>query len=77
MIYVLPMLWGLCVVALTASLLPVSQFHWTGLVITALVVAVVYFAGLVLLRYFDAFDLRVLGRFLPVPESLRQSRFFA
>lgn len=76
-IYVLPMLCGLFVVALTIGLISVNQFHWTGMIITALTVSVVYFAELVLLRYFDAFDLRILGRFLPVPEALRQSRFFA
>ena len=37
-IYVQPVLCGLCVVALTASLIPVSRLHWTGMVATALAV---------------------------------------
>ena len=76
-IYVQPMLSGFFVVALTACLISVSRFRWVGMVITTLAVTVVYFVGLLLLGYFDAFDLRILGRFLPVPEVLRRSALFA
>jgi len=76
-IYVQPVLCGVGVVALVATLIPLSRFHWTGMAVSALAVVVAYFVGLLLVRYFDAFDLRILGRFLPVPEALRRSGFFA
>ncbi len=43
---------------------------------TAVAVVLLQAVRLVLLRYFDAFDLSVLERFLPVPEILRRSSLF-
>ncbi|MGA9798331.1 MAG: oligosaccharide flippase family protein [Terriglobales bacterium] len=75
-IYVLPLAWGLCIIGLTSRLVPVGQFHWVGVILTAISVGAAYSAGLLLLRYFDAFDLRVLQRFVPIPEALFTSRLF-
>ena len=75
-IYVRPVFCGLCVVALIANLISVGQFRWPGIIITALAVGILYIAGLLLSRYFDAFDLRILERFLPVPKMLRRGWLF-
>jgi O-antigen/teichoic acid export membrane protein len=44
-IYVQPVLCGLCVVAVVATLIPVGRFHWTGMAATALAVVVVVSSG--------------------------------
>ncbi len=76
-IYVQPMLWGICVIGLMASLISVRQFRWTGIVVAAFSLSGIYSAGLLLMRYFDAVDLRILGRYLPLPETLRKSWLFS
>jgi len=75
-IYGKPLLGGICVALLASRLVPVRELHWPGVISTAVAVVVVQGSGLVLLRYFDAFDLRVLERLLPVPEILRRSSLF-
>jgi O-antigen/teichoic acid export membrane protein len=76
-IYVKPTLWGLCLAGLTYYLISLRQLHWPGMITTAISVAIAHGAGLLLLRYFDAFDLRVLERFLPLPEVVRESALFS
>ncbi len=75
-IYIRPILWGIVLAALVAFLVPIQQLVWTGMIITALVLSVVYFAGLLVLRYFDGFDLSILERFFPVLEMFRGSWLF-
>lgn len=75
-IYVLPLAWGLCLVGLTAKLVAVGQFHWMGVIFTGIALGVVYSAGLLLLRYFDSFDLRVLQRLVSIPEAVFTSWLF-
>jgi hypothetical protein len=57
-------------------MIPVRQLHWPGLIGTALAIVLAHGGGLLLLRYFDAFDLSVLGRILPIPERLSESWLF-
>lgn len=76
LIYGKPLLWGLCLAAVASRLVPIRQFHWPGMISAAVTFVLAHGGGLVLLRYFDAFDLRVLERFLPVPEVLRRSSLF-
>jgi O-antigen/teichoic acid export membrane protein len=75
-IYGKPLLCGLCLVALASRMIPVRQLHWPGLIGTALAIVLAHGGGLLLLRYFDAFDLSVLGRILPIPERLSESWLF-
>lgn len=75
-IYVRPMLWGLGLAGWAHYLIPVGQFHWAGIITTAIAIAAVFATGLLLSRYFDAFDLRILERFVPIPESVRGSALF-
>ena len=75
-IYVRPMLWGLGLAGWAHYLIPVGQFHWAGMITTAIAIAAVFATGLLLSRYFDAFDLRILERFVPIPESVRGSALF-
>ena len=75
-IYGKSFLWGACVVAGASVVVPVPQLHWSGMIGTAGAIVLAHAGGLALLRYFDAFDLTVLERFLPVPEMLRRSPLF-
>jgi O-antigen/teichoic acid export membrane protein len=75
-IYVQPMLWGLGVAGLAHYLIPVGQFHWAGTIATAIAIAAAFITGLLTTRYFDAFDLRILERFVPLPEAVRGSSLF-
>jgi O-antigen/teichoic acid export membrane protein len=75
-IYGKSLLWGACLAAGASLVVPVPQLHWPGLISTAAAIVFAHAGGLVLLRYFDAFDLTVLERFLPVPETLRRSPLF-
>jgi O-antigen/teichoic acid export membrane protein len=75
-IYVRPMLWGLGLAGWAHYLIPVGQFHWGGIITTAIAIAAVFATGLLLSRYFDAFDLRILERFVPIPEAVRGSALF-
>jgi len=43
----------------------------------SLALAAVYTFTLLLLRYFDGLDLRVLERFMPIPEVVRKSSLFS
>jgi O-antigen/teichoic acid export membrane protein len=75
-IYGKPLLWGLCLGALFGGLIPIRQLHWPGIICVATVIVFAHGCGLLLMRYFDAFDLNVLEHFLPVPKALRSSTFF-
>jgi O-antigen/teichoic acid export membrane protein len=75
-IYIQPMVLALCLFVLADYLVPVRRLHWPGMIATAVALPVVDGVGLLLLRYFDAFDLRIVERLLPVPEVVRRSWLF-
>jgi O-antigen/teichoic acid export membrane protein len=75
-IYVQPVLLGLFLTGVAAYLIPFRQLHWPGMISTALALLIANSVGLLLLRYFDAFDLGIVGRFVPVPEVIRKSWLF-
>jgi O-antigen/teichoic acid export membrane protein len=75
-IYGKPFLLGVCLAAVAGRLIPIRQLHWPGMIATTVAIVLAHGGGLLLLRYFDAFDLRVLERFLPMPEALRRSSLF-
>jgi O-antigen/teichoic acid export membrane protein len=74
--YVKPVLLGLCLGALSTRLFPIGRFYWREMIVMSLAVAAVYSLVLILLRYFDVLDLRVIERFMPIPRILRKSVFF-
>jgi O-antigen/teichoic acid export membrane protein len=76
-IYAKPVLLGSCLGELSMHLFHISRFSWTEMVGISFALAAVYSLGLVLLRYFDDLDLRVIERFMPVPEVLRRSSLFS
>jgi len=76
LIYGKPLLLGLCLAAVASRMVLIRQLHWPGMISTSGAIMLAHGGGLLLLRYFDAFDLRVLERFLPVPEVLRRSSLF-
>ena len=76
-IYFQPVILGLCLAALAAYLVPFRRLYWPGMIVTAVAIVTADGVGLLLLRYFDAFDLRIVERFLPLPEVVRRSRFFS
>jgi O-antigen/teichoic acid export membrane protein len=75
-IYVQPVLWGVGLAGLASYLIPIRQLHWVGVVVSAIGICAVYSAGLLLSRYFDAFDLGIVERFFPIPEGVRRSALF-
>jgi O-antigen/teichoic acid export membrane protein len=76
-IYSKPVLLGLCLGGLSMRLFPIGRFHWGEMIGMSLALAAVYGLVLVLLRYFDAIDLQVIERFMPVPSVLRKSSLFS
>lgn len=60
--YIKPFVWGAVLTLIGERILPLSRFHWTGLVVTALGFGCIYLGGLLVLKYFDAFDIRALER---------------
>jgi len=75
--YPKPMLWAGFLAVTTWLLVPVNHLGWSGLLSTLAAFAAAYCIGLVLLRYFDAFDVDVLERILPLPKALRRILLFA
>jgi O-antigen/teichoic acid export membrane protein len=75
-IYVQPFLWGACVAGSANYLIRVAHLNWTGLIVTTAGICLSYSVGLLLTRYFDAFDLGILERFLPISDSVRNSALF-
>jgi len=69
--------WAACLALLAEVVVPIRQLTWTGMTITAAAFATIYGMGLLLLRYFDAFDLQVLTRFLPIPKAFKGISFVA
>jgi O-antigen/teichoic acid export membrane protein len=76
-IYAKPILLGLFLGGFSMRLFPIGSFYWGEMIGLSLAIALVYGLVLVLLRYFDALDLRIVERFIPVPEVLRKSPLFS
>ena len=76
-IYFEPVILGLCLAALAGYLVPFRRLYWPGMIVSAVAIVGADGVGLLLLRYFDAFDLRIVERFLPVPDVMRRSWFFS
>jgi O-antigen/teichoic acid export membrane protein len=76
-IYFHPVILGLCLAALAGYLVPFRRLYWPGMIVSSVAIVSADGVGLLLLRYFDAFDLRIVERFLPVPDVLRRSCFFS
>jgi O-antigen/teichoic acid export membrane protein len=70
--YLKPFAWALLLATITRLAVPVGQLRWFGMAVTAAAVATAYVAGLALLQYFDAFDLRALERLSPNQKLLRR-----
>lgn len=71
--YAKPLVSALAVAgALWASSRLVYETGWLLLVAGAVAFGIGYLAGLLLLRFFDTFDIRIIERFLPVPEAARK-----
>jgi len=75
-IYLEPVLLGIFLAAVAGYLIPFRQLQWRGMVSVALTLVITNSVGLLLLRYFDAFDLGIVERFLHVPEAVRRSWLF-
>jgi O-antigen/teichoic acid export membrane protein len=74
--YAKPVLLGLCLGGLSMRLFPIGKFYWKEMIGMSLAVEAIYCLSLVLLRYFDDLDLRVIERFVPVSAALHKSSFF-
>jgi O-antigen/teichoic acid export membrane protein len=72
-IYAKPLLCGLGLAVAASGLIPIRELHWPGMISAAAAIVLVQGGALLLLRYFDVFDLSVVERFLPVPEVVRRS----
>jgi O-antigen/teichoic acid export membrane protein len=75
--YAKPLLLGTCLGGLAMRLFPIGRLHWGGMIGMSLALTAVYAFTLVGLRYFDGLDLRVLERFMSIPEVVRKSSLFS
>jgi O-antigen/teichoic acid export membrane protein len=75
--YAKPLLLGTCLGGLSMHLFPIGRLHWGGMICMSLGLTAVYAFMLLWLRYFDELDLRVLERFMPIPEVVRESSLFS
>jgi O-antigen/teichoic acid export membrane protein len=75
--YAKPLTWAACLALVTRILIPIHRLRWTGMTMTTAAFAILYGMGLLIIGYFDAFDLRVLERFLPIPKAFRGISFVA
>jgi FkbM family methyltransferase len=65
--YAKPLAWGVVLALVARLILPINHLSWAGMINTAVIVAVAYIAGLVVLHYFDAFDLHIARQVLMIP----------
>ena len=70
--YLKPLGCGIFLGMVTRQLVPISQLRWGGLALTTAIFSFSYGSGLLVLRYFDAFDVQAVERFLPIPKVLRR-----
>ena len=70
--YIKPVGLGLLLAFLTRQFLPIYELRWAGMVITGLAFSICYVIALLVLRYFDTFDLQTLERLLPIPKAIRR-----
>ena len=72
-----PVTWAVIVVFSIKYLFAVNRLGWIGLIVTSAAFVTVYAVGLLLLRYFDAFDLQALEKVMPIPKLIRRIVLFA
>jgi O-antigen/teichoic acid export membrane protein len=75
--YIKPVIWAATLTLLCHALVPVHDLRWVGMTLTAVLFGPVYAVGLVSLKYFDAFDVAMLARFIPIPKSIQEASLFA
>jgi hypothetical protein len=75
--YLKPLLWAVLLALPLHFLIRGGQPGWAGLIAFAALFMVLYSIGLLLVRYFDTFDLQVLERIVPLPKVLRRIRLIA
>jgi O-antigen/teichoic acid export membrane protein len=75
--YAKPIAWAASLALVARLAIPIHQLRWVGMTITAMAFAALYGTALILVGYFDAFDLRVVERFLTVPKALKRIAFVA
>lgn len=71
--YLKPLIWGALLTFIAEVTVPLGRLHWYGLVVTAVAFTAAYLAGLFLLRYFDAFDIRALEQLLAMRRVPRRA----
>ena len=67
-----PLTWAVIVAFSIKYLFAVNRLGWIGLIVTSAVFVTIYAVGLMLLRYFDAFDLQALEKVMPIPKLIRR-----
>lgn len=75
--YVKPLVCGGSLWMVALALPRAYSLRWAGLVTIPCIFLLLYCAGLILTRYFDAFDVQAVERFLPIPRLVRRIVLFA
>ena len=70
--YVKPLISSLAAASLVWASARLEQPTWIGLIFAGICFSIVYLGSLLLLRFFDTFDLTILERFLPIPRVARR-----
>jgi peptidoglycan biosynthesis protein MviN/MurJ (putative lipid II flippase) len=71
-VYAKPILCSLLIVGLLWAVTRVAQPSWSRLAVEGLIFGATYLVLLLLVRFFDRFDLDILERFLPIPGIARR-----
>jgi O-antigen/teichoic acid export membrane protein len=71
--YAKPLSWGVFLAFVAKESLPIDRLGWAGMTITALVLAAAYLGGLVVVGYFDAFDMRAIRQVLELRKAFRRT----
>lgn len=72
-IYVKPVLLIVGLTLIASRFVPLAQLRWPGIFVTAAAIFIADGCGLLLMRYFDAFDVWAVERLFRVPRALRSS----
>ena len=75
--YLKPTMCSLLVLAVLLALSPTKNLSWFGLVIMGLVFGTLYFAGILLSRFFDAYDWSKIETFVPFARHVKRGKAIA